>query len=204
MDLKFYFKKQFEFQMGSIPFDEKEKLNYQSKELKRINYIENYNDLRNLDSYEEFEYINWENKLSEKIIQALNELSKYTKNKVVSLYLYLPNDEFELIKGTYLCTYSKLIKVTSSNWTMKHPSSRKPCFIIASQLDKLIIFEKNGLVRALKQSGVLEFELETNLDVSSEQVEREQALTNFNALSFDAGLNINEIFILGFINIEDN
>lgn len=204
MDLKFYFKKQFEFQLGSIPFYEKEKLNYQNKDLKRINHIENSNDLCNIDHYEELKYISLNSKFSKKIVKALDELSKYTKNQVVSLYLYIPNDEFELTKGTYLCTYSKLIKVTSSNWIIKHASSRRPCFIIASQLDKLIIFGKSGLAKAFKQAGVLEFELKNNLNISSEQLEQEQALTNFNALSFDTGLNINEIFILGLINVEDN
>lgn len=202
MDLKFYFKKQFEFQLGNVPFFEKEKWNFQQKELQRLNHIEESNDLRYIDSYKTCEYDDLKDKFSSIIKNALKKLSKYTRNEVISLYLYLSDDSFGLTKGTYLCTETKLIKVTSANWVKKHSSCKRLDFIIACRLDKLVILGKSGLAKALKQAGVLEVELENKLCLNNEQVERINAQTNLNALSFNAGLNINEIIILGCIHLE--
>ena len=76
MDLKFYFKKQFEFQLGNVPFFEKEKWNFQQKELQRLNHIEESNDLRYIDSYKTCEYDDLKDKFSSIIKNALKKLDR--------------------------------------------------------------------------------------------------------------------------------
>lgn len=201
MDLKFYFKKQYEFQVGNIPFLKKKDYNFQINEIDRLNQVEVSNDLRYMENFEECSLDELDRELALQIKSALTQVFDQT-TQIVSLYLYLPQDEFWLSKGTYLCTKTKLIKVTSSNWIEMKSKSKNPGLIIACKLDKAVILGRRGLVSALKQAGALEQILKSNLGVRDKDIDSDQALVNFNALSFDAGLNINEIIILGFINLK--
>lgn len=201
MDLKFYFKKQYEFQVGNIPFLKKKDYNFQINEIDRLNQVEVSNDLRYMENFEECSLDELDRELALQIKSALTQVFDQT-TQIVSLYLYLPQDEFRLSKGTYLCTKTKLIKVTSSNWIEMKSKNKNPTLIIACKLDKAVILGRRGLVSALKQAGALEQILKSNLGVSDKEINSDQALVNFNALSFDAGLNINEIVILGFINLK--
>lgn len=201
MDLKFYFKKQYEFQLGNIPFLKKKDYEFQINEIDILNQIEVSNDLRYMENLEECSLDKLDHKLALQIKSALTQVFDHT-TQIVSLYLYLPQDKFRLSKGTYLCTKTKLIKVTSSNWIEMKSKSKNPTLIIACKLDKAVILGRRGLVSSLKQAGALEQILKSNLGLLDKDIDRDQALVNFNALLFDAGLNINEIVILGFINLK--
>ena len=185
------------------PFFYNEKWKDQQTKLTRINYIERSNGLSSIDRYEEYELQDLEGNLVIQIKSALARLSKYTNNQVVSLYFYLSKNSLGLTEGTYLCSKTKLTKVTSAKWIRKYSSKNSSCFIIASRLNKLIILGRPGLAIALKQTGVLESSLKADLNVDNAQIEKKLVSTNLNALSFEAGLNVNEIVILGIVGLED-
>ncbi|WP_391484188.1 hypothetical protein ABZU06_04015 [Lactobacillus iners] len=187
--------------MGNIPFLKNKDYNFQIDEIDRLNQVEASNDLRYMENLEEFSFDELDHELALQIKSALTQVFDQT-TPIVSLYLYLPQDKFRLSKGTYLCTNTKLIKVTSSNWIDMKSQSKNCTLIIACKLDKAVILGRRGLVSALKQAGALEQILKVKLGVRDKDIGSYQAIVNLNVLAFDAGLNINEIVILGVINLK--
>lgn len=202
MDLKYYFKKQYQFQLCTIPKFYKREIDLEEKEIRKFNEFELCTDSdKKIDTYEVISIKNI-HLFSSEIWKQINKKT----GSLLSVYLYIPSRMNDLNEGVYLCANGELIRVTSSNWVKRFAirELNSPCFIVACNLDKLTIVGNNGFVKAVKQAGVFEDTVCNLLNIDELEKQKYESNINRNQLSVSAGLNLNNILILGIVNIGVN
>lgn len=200
MDLKEYFKKNYQIQMVDLSDGLNKKILSE-----KIAYLkENQDMITDNEGYyssEKLTKLILSDKKSSftKLLFQLEEGKKLLSNSLIMTQLVFFEGDEKISQGSYLLHQNSIYRTSDTDSKSQFNIEGNPLLIFWVNLEYLVFLGEGSFIEALKDSNSLLFHLKQSSRKLGFEVNK--VTDNFNSLAYDSGLNINNCLLLDAVYI---